>query len=1459
MTSSSRKRRRDSTDQPTTPVSSKRLNVPRSVNSDSKSYKELSKSPLDQARLRRSATKSTKTTSSSKPRVTKDYYELKEIRDERWNKEKGYKEYWIEWEGENPGTKKPWPNSWEPEQYVNKPARDDWVQRQQSTATQDTFRPSAQIDETSTVELQSPAQARQGRRSRQIVDSSSSGATDERPSLNPVNIQEPRSRSEPALFWPDEAGNGRRNSEGPVVAVNATTPFAGEPFFGASQVVGSQSTNQLVQKPANNPTDDFVISVDEANPFDGQSFYGVSQVLSSQVATQTRQAQQGSERPQTQETPVTDHRIIPDSQSDSQISSLLRQSLGTSDKSSTGKSQSTQAVCETSPARPGFSSGQPKITHLPNSTIDPTRTANVSQVTKLGLDRSQDQTQSEPKPIPAAHHQSSAELTADVEAKDQSNQTTKSELAQRSNQTAEEHTTQASDRPEESTRGAENSAESVENDVAFQSAQPSPTSGAATNQAAPQEPESQVGSQEASQQPNQRPSQQWSRLDQDSQAKSASQATVSATTESYDRGKDRSGVASLRLPEANSIGKPSSPKPDSQATTASGSNTNKRNSTEDLPSALGSQYSYQPTQGSVDIPSAQPLDTVADPTLATAEALINLYRSPSPSRNNSHHLGKMATSPSQAQPTESNKSKDTTLATSSSYVQTAPSHISSAVVGESLPPRPRTPSQDPTNSITMASQPQSETTQVKSPLPTRTSGPSPSKIVVDSQTAAASSGPRDMASTTDSRRSKIQSPQVKPSPTSATISISSEKEPQLDLFMFLPLPESTKELYHSFLKYYQSGQGTMKDTYSQLLAVCEHPDLVESTPATQQMGSSTQVAWSVASSPKFEFLKSFLDRVESRNFHVVVSGDTGEPGAMQLTQNFLRRLGHNYSRLGASEDDSTWNTSKLRITLIACHEKVEAGSLSSVDLIIGLGLNFKPTQVLNIRNRGPGVRPCPTLTLIIPNSIEHAEWERRSWKDHQRIRAFTRTKALDRAAECAHLLGVLPPRGPFSTPSEAGRLMATDLLADSLAKWSSYQLKIIPGTQTEPPASATPDAEVTNERHPEVTLRRPTTHATKRPLEPVPQEARPSSAKRPRTVSRNPSPQPANALLLAEASAQTTEAGNHSPQQTTSAPPPAETSARSIDVPGQTISSEVLELRSQLQILEAQLEASRVEQSTLKRISAEYDEALSVAQRRYEDRNQEFGEARKKLTMNAALLVNAKDREDKRSDTIAELRAQRAELQKDLAIARQESFQTSNDTLHEELSALRIKASRVDNLERSVKILNEQLDYIRQQYQTARGEATANSNEILELRAELEVYKQKASIETRKLIQMRNLHSAKLATSYADRSAAEVRQLKLELERVTNEKQKLKEDWEHEREKRGMGGNTRSSSMPPREQPTVPGPAVLKVASMLGGAKGRRMGVSSAGASRAVSPAPGLATGGSAKTSPLQRIVGLRE
>jgi hypothetical protein len=160
-----------------------------------------------------------------------------------------------------------------------------------------------------------------------------------------------------------------------------------------------------------------------------------------------------------------------------------------------------------------------------------------------------------------------------------------------------------------------------------------------------------------------------------------------------------------------------------------------------------------------------------------------------------------------------------------------------------------------------------------------------------------------------------------------------------------------------------------RDLIVQLHCIVNHLDLNNpETSTSSQMTTALQAEWDMSMSSKFRFLKSLLDVAKRHNLHVALLVDPGRLAAM--LQGFLQGINIMYNVIDGK--DNVINQKSTATILLTSVESIDITSLDMDMIAVIDGTMHKDiiTRTQKMLSRDTLV---PTISLVIPHSIEHAE------------------------------------------------------------------------------------------------------------------------------------------------------------------------------------------------------------------------------------------------------------------------------------------------------------------------------------------------------------------------------------------------------------------------------------------------------------------------------------------------------
>lgn len=153
----------------------------------------------------------------------------------------------------------------------------------------------------------------------------------------------------------------------------------------------------------------------------------------------------------------------------------------------------------------------------------------------------------------------------------------------------------------------------------------------------------------------------------------------------------------------------------------------------------------------------------------------------------------------------------------------------------------------------------------------------------------------------------------------------------------------------------------------QLHHIINHTDLNNADTSTQ-ISPSSQSEWDMAVSSKFRFIKSLLDAAKRHNLHVALLVD---PGRLALIlQGFLQGINIMYNVIDGQ--NNVVNHESTATILLTSVESVDTTSLD-MDMIVAIDGSTPKDVITRTQKMLSRDTPVPTISLVIPLSIEHIE------------------------------------------------------------------------------------------------------------------------------------------------------------------------------------------------------------------------------------------------------------------------------------------------------------------------------------------------------------------------------------------------------------------------------------------------------------------------------------------------------
>jgi uncharacterized coiled-coil protein SlyX len=159
----------------------------------------------------------------------------------------------------------------------------------------------------------------------------------------------------------------------------------------------------------------------------------------------------------------------------------------------------------------------------------------------------------------------------------------------------------------------------------------------------------------------------------------------------------------------------------------------------------------------------------------------------------------------------------------------------------------------------------------------------------------------------------------------------------------------------------------VRDTIIQLHHIVNHVDLCDPNTAIPSQASK-QSEWDMSISTKFRFLKSLLDEAKQNNLHVALLVDPGRLAA--ILQGFLQGINIMYNVIDGL--DNVVNHNSTATILLTTVESIDTSSLD-MDMVVVIDGSISKDVVTRSQKMLSNDTLVPTISLIIPHSIEHIE------------------------------------------------------------------------------------------------------------------------------------------------------------------------------------------------------------------------------------------------------------------------------------------------------------------------------------------------------------------------------------------------------------------------------------------------------------------------------------------------------
>lgn len=374
-----------------------------------------------------------------------------------------------------------------------------------------------------------------------------------------------------------------------------------------------------------------------------------------------------------------------------------------------------------------------------------------------------------------------------------------------------------------------------------------------------------------------------------------------------------------------------------------------------------------------------------------------------------------------------------------------------------LPPRPTPPSYP-----TMADQPPSSSMSVAEMLRQARASAAAHTIARQAEARAASTTPSTQPPPVINQELPLRSsselqPPASPSPRNSSEEGSTSKALQIlplgieEYIVPLPLNAITRDIYDGELTNFRRLQKASKN-YEQddslanevdslidrLKLLCDHQDLISSDYSTQGMDPyEVQAAWAENISTKCVFLASFLTFLRPFNIHVTI---IARPGRMcDILEAILRKERCIYNR--ARGPDPVHNTAQIgpmTVTLLSSDFNRHGVEVGHTSVVIAFDSTFELEQYPS-RLRENWLQPrgqAPVVRLTVVRSIEHFEL----CFDKRMDRVDRRAALLNCVMQARHEVGVLPA-GFFGPPAAAAEVVR---FASALRTERSWPLQPMP-------------------------------------------------------------------------------------------------------------------------------------------------------------------------------------------------------------------------------------------------------------------------------------------------------------------------------------------------------------------------------------------------------------------------------
>ncbi|KAH8805943.1 hypothetical protein F5884DRAFT_801173 [Xylogone sp. PMI_703] len=568
-----------------------------------------------------------------------------------------------------------------------------------------------------------------------------------------------------------------------------------------------------------------------------------------------------------------------------------------------------------------------------------------------------------------------------------------------------------------------------------------------------------------------------------------------------------------------------------------------------------------------------------------------------------------------------------------------------------------------------------------------------------------------------------------------------------------------------------------------LQKIADHQDLINEGNSSQL--NEPQVAkWAETISTKCLFLRELLDAMSSFDDHIAVFA---RPGHMVDILGAIFKANHYlYYRPDLPIAFTPTPKGRLRITLIPTMDSGPKYSISSASIIIAFDETFEKEQYMNIlqssgRDRS---KPVRLISLIVTNSPEHFELcIPKTLENLER-----RTLLVNGVTEKRKVIGHL--EASYPQPHEAAQSVAAFLMGNADVEWPLPSLPQIEDVQLYPEGSIPPEQReqlpepLTQSYNPPQTAHPPASFKRSGSLNSMEIE----SAKRQRLISPllNQRPTSLEPSLLSQTTTKETAPDSNSIMD----------DAKEIIAEGKSLdeeqSSQVSVLLEKVAALQHQLEVREASERRLQEqnLSLEarlkgHENMIRKIQPKYQEALNERGQAQHDKEAAVARCNTIQGRLDARNAEIVRLKEERQNMEKEVASSRdallnsKETAIAENGKMREQIRTLEEENTR---LQTHLKNLQNDFEFMRENYQQASHKAAESSREVTNLQEVIEKLKAKASENIIEIAKIQHGYEISQLKQRAD----ELERVRVELQRELDKKvEELRVRMNGRRETRG--------------------------------------------------------------------------